>query len=1517
MIHMTLKVTPYVYEQRYLDAAFRTKISNKLLLPKRCTTILRSHCWKSTKMFNVPTEIYNVDTREMLNLHSVLLDICILSLLSSNVQAVKSQNYHTFQIPNSNSVFQNQFLDPRDGSLYIGGLNYIYKLNSDLHLIQSEQTGPVDDSPECRPPPFSCSEPKTTTDNYNKVILVLQNSLITCGSIYQGTCRIRDPGSLNVTYGDSKREVVPNTPSGLAVAFIANRVTERVLYVASSYGDWLRDVPTVSARLISRSPPDDQLFKVTSDEVTHAEIPISRTVLDGSPAVQPFNISYIYGFTSGQFSYFAASQPRDFSTISRYTSKLVRLCHGDPDFNSYIELPLVCAGMNEDDDYNLIQSAHLASLSLDGDEVKDVLVASFSKSESLTSPTPSSESAICIYSVDDINQAFYDRRIHCTKQGSDNTEISWAGSTACSDTEPLFDFISQSSPADYCHTFEIQSPLGGDNRAIIISARPVYESTNYITAVAAVQHLETPIIFIGGNSGNIKKLRLDGSSAEVYESLDLHETPVIRNGLLLSEDREFIFITSEDQITKVPVEECHKFTTCEECHMAEDPYCGWCSLQTECTRRTDSQCQGSQNGTSLRWLSGEDDCLEITGVTPKFAHAGTTTKLTVVVSNLPNISNGSLTFTFLEGATLHRSQPVIIMADISTFTCNTPVNFTVKNTGFLTVELLLLYEENEQTHTIASVPFEFYDCAIISFCSECAGNKYGCKWCLHSNQCIDEAQSCSKSDYITTRTSCPLIRRTEEVLIPAGQSQELQFEGINLPNNTFQFSCQIQYTGLQRHIIPASIVDDQIRCQTNLYNYSSTAESISGSVIIFWGNFPIDMEGNLTVTINKCNRMAVTILDGESKQTCGMCLIVDQRYGCSWCPSMNDCLSLVDSHTCPTNELLEQGNTCPNPTITSFFPTSGHVSGGTRIAIHGYNLGFAPSDITTVSVAGILCTDSEYNSPQLLYCTTGSTLQILSGKVVVRFSNNQLLPAQSEQTFSYVRPRVLFVYPARGPRSGGTRLVIRGRKLDSGLTRTVMISTAPCVPGDGYSCKIEENNSDEIICRTGSASVTDNLLLSVNFDLGCEYNGDTFAYLGDPIVDSFDRLSSIASGGLDLPILGESFDIIQTARLEVRIGSDTVSGDCSNCSDSTMKLICKSPNISVAQTDYPLLLPTSNFSLYMDGVTRYINFGMFFPGSLKTAFEFVEDPVYYLLPSAENIIKVPNEFQGQYNITIQGDNLTLASNSEDVSVIIGGKACFVSNLFINYLICQSPKLSEGVHQVQVQHGNLNFVVGHVEYLGPDQTLALPILIIVILPCALTVVLFCFCLLVLYHLKATNRCSLSVLHTYYYKDSRQKSRKTGMNDDNVSDHTYCSLSISSTAATDAQPPTLPERNRAKELFQLKSRFQLILENPAQRKSGPDISLETGKEQQLPIHPKRNMSRVIEETHESDRKQQRPTISEEDDEYSKRIYNDHCVSTPVDNLNEDAAAKSLTQVEEVKNNPYSHHIQSNNSRHTTGD
>lgn len=42
---------------------------------------------------------------------------------------------------------------------------------------------------------------------------------------------------------------------------------------------------------------------------------------------------------------------------------------------------------------------------------------------------------------------------------------------------------------------------------------------------------------------------MTGATAEAYGSLSLHGAPIIRNGLLPSQDRKFIFITSEDQVS--------------------------------------------------------------------------------------------------------------------------------------------------------------------------------------------------------------------------------------------------------------------------------------------------------------------------------------------------------------------------------------------------------------------------------------------------------------------------------------------------------------------------------------------------------------------------------------------------------------------------------------------------------------------------------------------------------------------------------------------------------------------------------------------------------------------------------------------------------------------------------------------------------------------------------------------------------------------------------------------------------
>jgi plexin A len=71
---------------------------------------------------------------------------------------------------------------------------------------------------------------------------------------------------------------------------------------------------------------------------------------------------------------------------------------------------------------------------------------------------------------------------------------------------------------------------------------------------------------------------------------------------------------------------------------------------------------------------------------------------------------------------------------------------------------------------------------------------------------------------------------------------------------------------------------------------------------------------------------------------CGMCLAMDEKYGCGWCQSSNRC-QVKEQCDNGMGVWLSRNQTCPNPEIRSFYPRSGPWEGGTNITIEGINLG--------------------------------------------------------------------------------------------------------------------------------------------------------------------------------------------------------------------------------------------------------------------------------------------------------------------------------------------------------------------------------------------------------------------------------------------------------------------------------------------------------------------------------------------------------------------------------------------------
>lgn len=234
------------------------------------------------------------------------------------------------------TLFNHLVVDRNTGRVYVGAVNIIYQLSPDLELAQSIKTGPVNDSAQCTfdcPPNFV----KKPTDNVNKALVIdyATSRLITCGSVLQGLCSVRNLNNISHDVREVREPVVANNVSASTVAFIApgppNPPMTQVMYVGVTFtgnSPYRSEVPTVS----SRSLEDDRLFMIARTAVT-----TGTRMFVNSLSRERYPINYVYGFSSEGFSYFLTTQLRGVGSDTYY-SKLVRVCHDDENYYSYTEI---------------------------------------------------------------------------------------------------------------------------------------------------------------------------------------------------------------------------------------------------------------------------------------------------------------------------------------------------------------------------------------------------------------------------------------------------------------------------------------------------------------------------------------------------------------------------------------------------------------------------------------------------------------------------------------------------------------------------------------------------------------------------------------------------------------------------------------------------------------------------------------------------------------------------------------------------------------------------------------------------------------------------------------------------------------------------------------------------------------------------------------------------------------------------------------------------------------------------
>eukprot|EP00794_Sanderia_malayensis_P007554 gene7554-8391_t len=1175
--------------------------------------------------------------------------------------------------------------------VYIGAVNTIYKLNENLVELKQAVTGPRNDSKLCVDQDISC-ERKDLTDNWNTVLVIYpyngRGELLTCGSIFQGSCQLRSSETLNVMY-NGLRAVAANDNVSSTVAFVsqgqvAGGTIIPVLNIAVTQYNRLESMylPTVSVRRA------DQLNSRMFLKVA------AKTVIE---AKRSYDIDYINGFSIDQVSYFTAVRPKKVGSTTYY-SELIRFCPSDIDFSTYTEIPLKCVN-NAGVDFNIMiagsvfkatgKSAQIFNVT----EGEQLLMGVFSKS--LPNQKKQTESnQVCVYSLKDINAAFLANLRECVinKKPADGG-LTWMKSTLPGCAEASEEYLiwiktARDHPEADLSVACAKLPFlrnfaqGGfiplmPTRSFPISGKPA--------KIKPYPHDRGFSFFTGSVNGLVRRYSLSASlkthvyveqsfSSNAVRALDTHPT-----------DMEYLYILTKNRLTKSSLKDCAKRTSCIDC--LAGPYCGWCSLQKKCTLKT--ECQNSDN--ALYFVNDTDTkCPTLASVTPKPAAIPVTiqTKITWTITNLPKPQNGQQ-YTCSFG-----DKKSAVTVNGNQYSCDTPKYGEIPGTDTVTSKVVnVQFKSPFNQVSLFSINVEFYNCGLIQSCLQCTKFKYKCNWCQSSLSCLDySVKSCSNPIYhagpeqSTGLSACPRVTGINTLYISSGVDRHITVPGANYPAPTaaHQFQCKVSIEGADV-ITSASRKDTKtVVCDKRTYTFARSIANYSAGVTVLFGGKPLDAVYNIQVSIYKCE---------VKRDDCSVCLDAPKVWQCGWCGKKH--CAVHDA--CSSNWV---NKSCPSPPqIISFSPKSGSIYGSTNLKIEGRDLGLQKSDIGNITVAGKLCRflPNLYVQSKTVYCKTSSVPKPVGGviQIYVKFGE-KMMKIETRDIFMYKKPSVVRFAPTKAPCSGGTLLTIFGDHLDVGATVTITAAGKPCI--------LKNRNSSMIFCVTSNSCSSRKRRNLQSGSVAVTFDGKTvkaqtaalFIINPDPEIFSVNTyklitvdskktsLETFVSGGQVFIVKGDRFDLIQNPRMKFTTlaTARSKSGQCLIKSPSVMN--CIAPNVTdlIGAVNMTVSI---ELGFVLQNVHRLLSFQNITVGP---------DPFFYPIGRQVDL--------ESRNLVLRGKNLHVLGN-EDVVITVANLPCVVQNIR-DTLFCIAPNISmvkdhkdDAIVKAYIGKGGLQSTLGSVRY----------------------------------------------------------------------------------------------------------------------------------------------------------------------------------------------------------------------------
>ncbi|XP_060709905.1 semaphorin-7A-like [Hemiscyllium ocellatum] len=255
--------------------------------------------------------------------------------------------------------------------------------------------------------------------------------------------------------------------------------------------------------------------------------------------------------------------------IDPWISRVARVCKNDRGgsrfqlqnkWTTFLKARLLCNVPSKNMHFNRIQDVFVAQ---SGDRVYGIFQSNWNGS------------AICTYSVEDINNVFSTSMFKGFTESIPDPRPGTCGSNTQTLESNILRMVE--------HHPEMESPIHPIGKSPLIFRNKDHFKKIVVDSVVSFTGIMFYILFLAMGDGKIQKVLEIGQSVFIISELTILKEPGPISSMSLDSEAKLLYVTTAKEVVCIPLRQCEKYNeSCESCVMARDPYCAWDVREKNC-----------------------------------------------------------------------------------------------------------------------------------------------------------------------------------------------------------------------------------------------------------------------------------------------------------------------------------------------------------------------------------------------------------------------------------------------------------------------------------------------------------------------------------------------------------------------------------------------------------------------------------------------------------------------------------------------------------------------------------------------------------------------------------------------------------------------------------------------------------------------------------------------------------------------------------------------------------------------